>query len=236
MRFLYGCLTDADDRETAAFYRGAAGDEQVSRPTKLRPEYRAAFDGFMADMPVDGAVNALRADVLGHVRDIARETPGLFTLTVPTGGGKTLASLGFGLDHAEAHGLTRLVYVIPYLSIVEQTADVFRRVLGSEAVIEQHSAFDWDGIDETEAEQLRVAGQSWDAPVVVTTAVQFFESLFAARKKRCRKLPDLARAVIVIDEAQTLPRSFLRPCLAALTELMAGYGAGACSARRRNLR
>lgn len=225
VRFLYGCLTDADDRETAAFYREADGPPEAARPSRLTQAHQAEFDGFMARLPTGGPVNTLRAEVLAQVRAGAGQSPGLFTLTVPTGGGKTLASLGFGLDHAMLHGMARLIYVIPYQSIVEQTAEVFRRVLGPDSVLEQHAAFDWDSVDETEAEQRRVAGASWDVPVVVTTAVQFFESLYAARKKRCRKLPSLARSVIVIDEAQTLPRVFLRPCLAALAELMDGYGA-----------
>ena len=111
---------------------------------------------------------------------------------------------------------------------MEQTADVYRRVLSDAAVLEHRSAFDWDGLDESEAEQRRIAGASWDAPIVVAVAVQIFESLYAAREKRCRKLHNLARSVVVIDEAQTMPRAFLRPYLAALRELMAGYGAWCC--------
>ncbi|WP_134725993.1 CRISPR-associated endonuclease Cas3'' [Paracoccus luteus] len=226
VRFLYGCLTDADDRETAAWESAALGlPDAPPRPTALASAMRDDLNRHVAGLAADGPVNALRAQVLAHVRGMAAERPGLFTLTVPTGGGKTLASLGFALDHAAAHGMTRLVHVAPFTSIVEQTAAVFRRVLGEDAVLEHHSAFDLGGEDESEREQRRVAGASWDSPVVVTTAVQFFESLFAARKKRCRKLPALARAVIVVDEAQTMPRGFLRPCLAALTELAEGYGA-----------
>ncbi|EKE43332.1 CRISPR-associated helicase Cas3 domain-containing protein [Oceaniovalibus guishaninsula JLT2003] len=225
VRMLYGVLCDADDRETAAFYAEAEGRTVPERPTILTPPMRASFDAHMDGLGGGGAVNDLRRRVLAHARGVAAEAPGLFTLTVPTGGGKTLTSLGFGLDHALAHGLRRLIFVVPYTSIIEQTADVFRRVLGEDAVLEHHSNADWDGEDETEAEQRRVMGASWDVPVVVTTAVQFFESLHAARKKRCRKLPSLARAVIVLDEAQTMPLPLLRPCLAALRELMEGYGA-----------
>lgn len=225
VRMLYGCLTDADDRETAAFYARAAGAPDRLRPHCLTDVHRAAFDAHMARLGGTGPVNVLRRHVLDHVRAQAESAPGLFTLTVPTGGGKTLTSLGFGLDHALTHGLRRLIYVIPYTSIVEQSADVFRQVLGEDAVLEHHSAADWDGEDESEAEQRKVMGASWDVPVVVTTAVQFFESLHAARKKRCRKLPALARSVIVLDEAQTMPLALLRPCLAALTELVEGYGA-----------
>ena len=225
IRMLYGALCDADDRETAAFYAEVEGRPAPERPTVLTPAMRDGFDAHMDGMEGAGPVNDLRRSVLAHARGVAAEAPGPFTLTVPTGGGKTLTSLGFGLNHALAHGLRRLVYVIPYTSIIEQTADVFRQVLGPDAVLEHHSNSDWDGEDETEKEQRRIMGASWDVPVVVTTAVQFFESLHAARKKRCRKLPSLARSVIVLDEAQTLPLPLLRPCLAALRELMEGYGA-----------
>lgn len=225
IRMLYGCLTDADDRETAAFYERAEEKPASVRPRVLDEAHKAAFDAHMAALGGTGPVNDLRRHVLDHARAKAKAAPGLFTLTVPTGGGKTLTSLGFGLDHAMRHGLRRLIYVIPYTSIVEQTADVFRQVLDDNAVLEHHSAADWDGEDESEAEQRRIMGASWDVPIVVTTAVQFFESLYAARKKRCRKLPSLARSVIVLDEAQTLPLALLRPCLAALTELVEGYGA-----------
>lgn len=225
VRMLYSCLTDADDRETAAFYDRAEGRSAWEGDTELIPDHLARFTRHMTDLQGDGDVNDLRRQVLRHVVEAAGAAPGAFTMTVPTGGGKTLTSLGFGLHHAAAHGLRRLVYVIPYTSIVEQTADVFRQVLGSDAVLEHHAAFDWDGQDESEAEQLKIAAQCWDRPVIVTTAVQFFESLFAARKKRCRKLHSLAGSVIVIDEAQTMPLAYLRPCLAALNEMMDGYGA-----------
>ncbi|MFD0858613.1 CRISPR-associated endonuclease Cas3'' [Roseovarius aquimarinus] len=220
-RMLYGALCDADDRETAAFYAG----ELDRMPGEITPAMLASFDAYMAGLGGTGPVNNLRRRVLEHACSMGSHAPGLFTLTVPTGGGKTLSSMGFGLNHARAHRMRRLIFVIPYMSIIEQTADVFRDVLGPDAVLEHHSNADWDGEDEGEAEQLRVMGASWDVPVVVTTAVQFFESLHAARKKRCRKLPSLAQAVIVLDEAQTMPLALLRPCLAALRELMEAYGA-----------
>ena len=225
-RMLFSCLVDADELETSAFHDAAAGRRVARAPDVVCKRHRAAFDTHMARFEGrDGPVNGLRADVLSAVRAGAAQCPGLFTLTVPTGGGKTLASLGFALDHALTHGMERIVHVIPYTSIVEQTADVFRGALGVDAVVEHHSTFDWDQVDDDETlRRLRRVTRNWDAPVVVTTAVQFFESLFAARKRRCAKLHNLARAVIVIDEAQAMPRRLLRPCLAAIRELADHYG------------
>ena len=162
--------------------------------------------------------------MLAAAREKAENPPGLFTLTAPTGGGKTLSSLAFALRHAVRHGLARIVYVIPFTSIVEQTAAVFRDALGggddADFVIEHHGAFDEDRVGEREArDKLRLAMENWDAPIVVTTAVQFFESLFANRPSRCRKLHNIANGVVILDEAQTLPLQLLRPCVAALDEL-----------------
>ena len=245
-RMIYSCLVEADDRETARFYADAKGRTHEAEDRTLdTSRLLAAFDRYMAALGGDGPVNELRREVLAHARLRAIETPGLFSLTVPTGGGKTLASLGFALEHARTHELRRLVYVIPFTSIVEQTAGVFRGVfegeLDEDSVLEHHSTFDWGAAaegDDDEAERLRRAAQSWDAPIVVTTAVQFFESLFANRKKRCRKLNALAGSVIVLDEAQTLPLKLLRPCLAALRELTSAYGASVvlCTATQPGLR
>jgi CRISPR-associated endonuclease/helicase Cas3 len=176
------------------------------------------------------AVQSLRRAVLEHAINRAPLSPGLFTMTVPTGGGKTLASLSFALEHAVQHGLRRVVYVIPFTSIIEQTAAVFRHALGSDDdVLEHHAAFDWGDPSEDAGSdglrKLRYAAENWDVPIVVTTAVQFFESLFASRPSSCRKLHNLAGAVIVLDEAQTLPLHVLRPCMAALDELARNFGA-----------
>lgn len=227
VRMLFSCLVDADELETAAFYDALDGRTVTRAPVALTQAHRDAFDRHVSGFDGnDGPVNVLRAKILDHARAQATERPGLFTLTVPTGGGKTLTSLGFALDHALRHGLERVIHVIPYTSIVEQTADVFGAVLGRDQVVEHHSSFDWDGVDDDEdLRRLRRVTRNWDAPVIVTTAVQFFESLFAARKRRCAKLHNLARAVIVIDEAQTMPRKLLRPCLAAISELVRHYGA-----------
>jgi len=253
-RMLFSCLVDADFLETEAFYARAQG-EPVERGGHtsllvLRERLQRHMAARMAGS-VPTPVNALRARVLDHAVQKADLAPGLFTLTVPTGGGKTLASLSFALEHAVRHGMDRVIYVIPYTSIIEQTAEVFRTALDTRAdVLEHHASFDWEraagaqGVagadDEGPAgiEKLRRAAENWDVPIVVTTAVQFFESLFASRPSRCRKLHNLARAAIVLDEAQTLPLHLLRPCMAALDELCANYGASVvlCTATQPALR
>src|SRR5271165_6650852 len=172
------------------------------------------------------AVNALRGEILSHVRSRAAESRGLFTLTVPTGGGKTLASLAFALEHAKRHHLERIVYAIPLTSVIDQTASIFRQVLGNDAVLEHHASIDESRIEGREArDKLRLAMEDWAAPVVVTTNVQLFESLHSNRPSRCRRLHSLAKSVIILDEAQTIPLHVLRPCLAAVDELARNYGA-----------
>ena len=237
-RMLFSCLVDADFLETERFYAAAGGTPAPrgahAPVAELLGRLRAHQAGRRADPT---PLNLLRAEVLGHAVGQAGLAPGLFTLTVPTGGGKTLTSLRFALEHADTHGMRRVVYVIPYTSIIEQTAAVFREALGSGTdVLEHHASFDWeaagrkltdDGDGRDGLAALRRAAENWDAPVVVTTAVQFFESLHAARTSRCRKLHNLAGSVIVLDEAQTMPLGLLGPCLAALDELCLNYRASA---------
>jgi CRISPR-associated endonuclease/helicase Cas3 len=193
---------------------------------------KAALDEFMKNKAAelrrtglaDTLVNRLRADALRQCREAAQLAPGFFTLEVPTGGGKTLSSLAFALTHAALHQRRRVVYAIPYTSIIEQTADVFRDVFAAlgEVVVEHHSQAESDARQETA--RSRLACENWDAPLVVTTNVQLFESIFAARTSRCRKLHNLVGSVIVLDEAQQLPREFLNPILDVLNLLVAHYG------------
>jgi CRISPR-associated endonuclease/helicase Cas3 len=237
IRMLFSALVDADFLATEHFYALAKPDgEQVRRGFVNSLEtLRGRLDAKLADKASAATeVNRLRGDILTHVRAQANHIPGLFSLTVPTGGGKTLTSLAFALDHAIAHGLDRVVYVIPYTSIIEQTAQVFRDAVGEDGdVLEHHSAVEWDpkGDEQFDDEgreglkKLRRDAENWDVRIIVTTSVQFFESLFAARTSACRKLHNLAKSVIILDEAQTLPLPLLRPCMAAIETLATGYGA-----------
>ena len=229
IRMLFSALVDADYLDTEDYFAGLEGGTKPRGQHPALGELRERLNAYL-DQLAAGAeaspVNDLRHEVLAHVRGKAAESPGLFTLTVPTGGGKTLTSLAFALDHARRHGLARVIYVIPYMSIIEQTAAVFHKALrGGDAeepdfVIEHHSTFDEDRIGKREArDKLRLAMENWDAPIIVTTAVQFFESLFSNRPSRCRKLHNVANSVVILDEAQTLPLQYLRPCVTALDEL-----------------
>lgn len=225
-RMVFSCLVDADFRETEAFYNAlnsTGADREWPVLADLLPEWRGIFDAHMAGFNSDGPINSLRADVLSHVRQGAVMVPGLFTLTVPTGGGKTLASLGFALDHAARHGHRRIIFAIPYTSIIDQTAGIFRGLFG-DSVLEHHSAIDDERADLERKDKLRLAMEDWAAPLVVTTNVQFFESLFAARPSRCRKLHNIAGSVIVLDEAQSLPHKLLMPALRMIDALCAHYG------------
>lgn len=238
-RMLFSCLVDADYLDTEAFYDrvalpGQANDRSATRALEAPSlqSLRERLDTRLAGFAADSDVNRVRADILAHTRQAARHAPGLFSLTVPTGGGKTLASLAFALDHAIEHGLRRVIFVIPFTSIVEQNAAVFRSALGDlgeAAVLEHHSAFVAAPLPRSDAERyqarekLRLAMENWDAPIIVTTAVQFFESLFAARPSQCRKLHNIAGSVVILDEAQTLPLKLLRPAVAAIDELARNY-------------
>jgi len=226
-RMLFSSLVDADYRDTEHFYAHVEGTnkERTGFPSleSLRDELNKTLSTFKADREI----NRLRADILAHAQEKAALEPGLFSLTVPTGGGKTLTSLSFALDHAIRHGQRRIIYVIPFTSIVEQNAGEFRKALGSlgeTAVLEHHSTYQENPERNPEsAAKLRLAMENWEAPIVVTTAVQFFESLFADRPSRCRKLHNIANSVVILDEAQTLPLPLLRPCVAAMDELALNY-------------
>ena len=227
-RMLYSCLVDADFIDTETFMNGepAPRGSGADIPT-LRGIVSAQAERYLsADAP--SSVSIQRNAVLRACLDKGAHGPqGLYTLTVPTGGGKTFASLAFALEHAAAHGMKRVIYVIPYMSIIDQTAAVFSDLVGSENVLADFSNAEYKIADSdslTSAQYRQVlASENWDAPIVVTTAVQFFESLYTNRSSRCRKLHNLANSVIIFDEAQTLPNDYLMPCLSAIAQLVQHY-------------
>lgn len=227
-RMLYSCLVDADFLDTEAFMDDApvrcGGGEPISALEEKLLEYTAKW------FPPQTPLNKQRCAVLRRCLEQGEvQMPGLFTLTIPTGGGKTIASLAFALRHAKTHGLRRVIYVLPYTSIIEQNAQVFREILGEENVLEHHSGVQYDMEQHADPQRIRLAKatENWDMPVVVTTAVRFFESLFANRSSRCRRLHNLAQSVIIFDEAQMLPVPYLRPCVFAIAQLVKRYGASA---------
>ena len=226
-RMLYSCLVDADYLDTEEFMSG--GKVQRGGYDSL-PELWERLKRHIAGFyPPKGELNRLRCRILERCTEAGSDPRGIYTLTVPTGGGKTIASLAFALRHALQNGMRRIIYVIPYTSIIEQNALVFRRILGENNVIEHHSGAIFDSDEEMNGEKSRprLAAENWDAPVIVTTAVQFFESIYANRSSKCRKLHNIANSVIIFDEAQMLPVEALLPCVGAIASLVADFGATA---------
>ncbi|MBI4607138.1 MAG: CRISPR-associated endonuclease Cas3'' [Planctomycetes bacterium] len=225
IRMLFSALVDSDFLATEAFLEPSRTLERPAAAPdlpRLDSVLEVHLDRLMANAPPT-AVNDVRREVLQACRESARDPPGFFSLSVPTGGGKTLASMAFALRHARIHGLRRVIVAVPFTSIIEQNAKVYRDVfseVGDHVVLEHHSNLD----PERETARSRLASENWDAPVVVTTNVQLLESLFACRTSRCRKLHRVARSVVVLDEAQALPVDLLAPSLSALRELVESYG------------
>ncbi|MBI1811671.1 MAG: CRISPR-associated helicase Cas3' [Nitrospirae bacterium] len=222
IRMLYSCLVDADFLDTEAFLE--PGKTKTRKGYPSLKELLSFFESYMAykqTNAVDTLVNKKRAEILKQCILNSAHEPAIFTLTVPTGGGKTLSSMAFALNHAVKYGMERVIYVIPYTSIIEQTAEQFREIF-KDAVIEHHSNVDVSD-ESSETARSRLACENWDASVIVTTSVQFFESLFANRSSRCRKLHNIANTVVVLDEVQLLPPEYLNPILHTMKELHQNY-------------
>lgn len=226
-RMLYSSLVDADFLDTEAFMSGNKVEcgkyDDLSRLLERLNEYVGRWKNPTTEL------NKLRWDILQSCFNVGNSEKGLFSLTVPTGGGKTVASLAFALTHAIRNGMKRIIYVIPYTSIIEQNAEVFRRIVGSDNIVEHHSEAEVFTDEDISSEQLTqaLATENWDAPIIVTTAVQFFESLYSNKPSKCRKLHNIANSVIIFDEAQMMPTCHLRPCVAVIAGLVAHFGSSA---------
>jgi CRISPR-associated helicase Cas3/CRISPR-associated endonuclease Cas3-HD len=225
-RMLFSCLVDADWLDTEIFMGGGKGRGEFLPLTRL-PEKFNAYIAEFANPTTE--INKKRSEILNECIAKAGADKGFYRLTVPTGGGKTLSSMAFALNHAVNNNQDRIIYTIPYTSIIEQNAQVFREIFGDENILEHHSNYIFEkagetdiSADETE-KKLKFASENWDAPVIITTNVQFFESLFANKPSKCRKLHNIANSVIILDEAQMLPVDYLKPCMCALEELVKYY-------------
>jgi CRISPR-associated endonuclease/helicase Cas3 len=245
-RMIFSALVDADFQETQNYMKDdvkpRGGYDSIE---KLCETFNTALRKFGNP---ESEINKKRTETLKACIEKANSDQGFFTLTIPTGGGKTESSMAFALNHAVKHGLKRVIYVIPFTNIIEQNAGKFKEYLGEENVLEHHSNFDWKkesmagtetADDETKdvMDKLKLASENWDIPIVVTTNVQFFESLFANKSSRCRKLHNIAKSVIIFDEAQMLPREYIKPCMLAVKELVQNYGSSSvfCTATQPSL-
>lgn len=233
LRFFFSCLVDADFLATEAFMQPERSEFRVPWPEDILVRMLSVLENHMSEKfgpPGEDPVNQAREEVRQDCILASDERSGFFSLTVPTGGGKTLSSLLFALRHAIRNRQRQVILVIPFTSIIKQNADVFRSVfaqisrkLGREIILEHHSKFD----PKNETEFNRLAAENWDAPLVVTTNVQFFESLFANRTSACRKLHRIARSVVIFDEVQALPPPLMHPILRGLRCLVHDLGATA---------
>lgn len=215
IRMLFSCLVDADFLDTEKYM-----DEKERGGYLSIEELKMKFDEFMNQKKPDSELNKKRNEILNQCREKANLEPGFFSLTVPTGGGKTLSSIAFALEHAIKHKKKRIIVAIPYTSIIEQTAEVFRSVFGDDQVVEHHSNLD----PEKENHKNRLASENWDAPIIVTTNVQLFESLLGNKTSVCRKLHNIVNSVIILDEAQMIPTHYLKPILSVLKGLVNNFG------------
>ncbi len=229
-RMLYSALVDADFLMTEEFMsdravlRGRYDTIDVLYERLMR---YINGKGWLERIEEKQGLNKVRSEILRACQQKGKTEPGVFSLTVPTGGGKTIASMLFAMEHAMTHGKERVIYVIPYTSIIEQNAAVYRDIFGEQNVLEHHANVSFDSEEDENDEQKRkqlLSMENWDAPIIVTTNVQFFESLFSNKTSKCRKLHHIANSVVVFDEAQMIPLFYTKPCMCAIKELAESYG------------
>ena len=220
IRMLFSCLVDADYLDTERFMNPESFERRGKYDTlsALNERFKNFINGITKSAPIT-KVNSIRSKILNDCIESGKMEPGFFSITVPTGGGKTLSSMAWALVHALKYNKSRIIFAIPYTSIISQTAKIYRSIFGDDNVVEHHSNID----DDLNSQKQKLATENWDAPIIVTTNVQLFESLFANKTSRCRKLHNLVNSIIILDEAQMLPPEFLNPILTTLKGLVDNY-------------
>ncbi len=220
-KLLFSSLVDADYLDTEAFMSDGAVCRSIGQDI---PTLTDKLDCFTAPWKSPKTeLNRKRSQILECVTAQAKENRGLFSLTVPTGGGKTVASMAFALHHALTHGMSKIIYVIPYTSIIEQTQAIFESIFGKDNVVAHYAGVEYPHDESFEQDKRYLATENWDAPIIVTTSVQFFESIYGNRPSKCRKLHNIADSVLIFDEAQMIPVSYLRPCVLAIANLVRNF-------------
>ena len=220
IRMLFSCLVDADYIDTEVFMNEETVRDSGDSISILYEKFEGSISNWFNNNNIN-TINGRRTEILKYCIKMADAPKGLFKLTVPTGGGKTISSLGFALRHAKEHHMSRIIYVIPYTSIIEQNAKVFSDLLGEDNVLEDHCNVEYESSEELKSMQL--AAENWGKPIIVTTNVQFFESLFSNKSSKCRKLHNIANSVIIFDEAQMLPTDYLKPCISVIEQIIRYY-------------
>lgn len=219
-RMVYSCLVDADWLDTENFISGY-------KPRGSFESIKSLWDRYSRELARFGhpksELNILRAEILQNCLDAAAGKSGVYTLTAPTGSGKTISSMAFALKHAIAQGMRRVIYIVPYNTIIEQNAEVFEKILGTENILQHHSGIAYANDEHSPEYRKLLATENWDATVIVTSSVRFFESLYANRSSDCRKLHNIAGSVLVFDEAQMIPLAYLIPCVEVIKELVVNY-------------
>ena len=226
VRVLFSCLVDADYLDTEKFMNVSSASQR-GHHKKLSELLILLEDHFckLNNNSEDSTVNVIRRCVQEQCIKMSSGETGFYSLTVPTGGGKTLSSLLWAMRHAVCNGQKRIIIAIPYTSIIVQTASVLKSIFGEENVLEHHSQFTIDSIIDKDIRlKAKLASENWDYPIVVTTNVQLFESMFSNKPSDCRKLHNIANSVIILDEVQTLPTDYLQPIVDALKSYQRMFG------------
>lgn len=224
-RALFSCLVDADYLDTEQFMDSGRADRRgrSAALADLLPKLESFLEDMEKSAP-DTELNRLRNKIQRRCDEMSQTDCGFYSLTVPTGGGKTLSSLLWATKHAMRNGQKRIIIAIPYTSIIVQTASILKRIFGEENVLEHHSNYEPDDKDEVLADQIRLATENWDYPIIVTTNVRLFESMHSNKPSACRKLHNIVNSVLILDEVQTLPTAFLKPIVDALKAYNSLFG------------